>query len=117
MGHRIGYIWVTDELHVGRTWITEWVIRRLFKDTSHIGHGLGYKYIINELHIGPTLIHNGNGSRMSHVLVKLTTFLIFSKLINLLSRHNPATLRKRKMNVIFDQSEESNPVVSLTTLL
>ncbi len=51
------------------------------------------------------------GSYMSHTVVTLsnTTFLIFSKLTNLWPRNN--------FNVIFDQSEEINPVVSLTTIL
>ncbi len=47
---------------------------------------------------------------MSCTLITLsnTTFLIFSKHINLWLRHNLATLRIRKMNVIFNQWEERN---------
>ncbi len=60
-----------------------------------------------------------NGLHMSHMLVTLSDiiFLIFfSKLTNLRLRHNSVTLRIQKMIVIFDQLEELNPVVSLTTL-
>ncbi len=64
---------------------------------------------------------SGDGSQMGHILVTLsnTTVLIFFKLTSLLPRHNPATLRIRKMSLIFDQSEEGNPadpVVSLVTV-
>ncbi len=42
-----------------------------------------------------------------------TTFhIFFSQPTNLRPCDNSATLRKRKINVISDQSEESNPVVS-----
>ncbi len=68
-----------------------------------------------------TSLHMGlrwvtNGSCMCHTLVSLpnTTFLIFFlKLNKLWPRHYSTTLQTRKMNVIFDQSEGSNPVVSL----
>ncbi len=61
-----------------------------------------------------------NGLRTGHTLVTFsnTAFLIFfSKLINLWPHPNLATLWIRQMNVIFNQSEGSNPLVSLKTLL
>ncbi len=62
-----------------------------------------------------TLISDAwGGSETSPVIIeKSTTF----ENPNLCPRHNLATFRIRKINVNFYQSEESNPVVSLTTLL
>ncbi len=74
-------------------WIIGWVVDESYK---------GIKWVTN-------------GSHMSHTLVILlnTTFhIFFSKLTNLWPRHNLATLRIRKMNIIFYQLEESNLVVS-----
>ncbi len=106
MGHGLRYKWMIDKSHVGQTlvhmslrWITGWVIDGSHKCVSWVT----------------------NGSRMStdESLIGCTsnTFLIFSKLTHLWPSHNLATLRIREINIIFHQSEESNPVVSLTTLL
>ncbi len=54
---------------------------------------------------------------MSHTLVTNTSFDFLLKLINLWAGHNLATIRIWKMNVIFVQSLESNPVLSLSTIL
>ncbi len=79
---------------MGFRWITGWVMHE-----SYMGHT--------------------RESQFSHTLVTFSnaTFLIFSKLVNLWLCHNLATLRIRKMNIVFDQSEESNPVLFLTSLL
>ncbi len=111
MSHR----WVTNKSHMGLT----------------MGHGLGYRCIIVGSHIvtfGSQMYHRWitgwviYWSQMSH---KWVTYWLFFRIKHFLScspnipvtRHNPATLRIRQMNVIFDQSGESNTVVSSTALL
>ncbi len=113
MSH-IGHIWIKDvsqdrlqRLQIGQRWIT-YGSRSCVTDGSYISH----------MWVKHCFLWVSNESQMNHTLIKLSniTFLIFfSKLINFWPRHNFATLWVRKMNVIFDQSEESNPVVSLTT--
>ncbi len=115
-----------DRLHIGQRWIThEWLVVLQIDHTwvtcgqtlLHIGLRWTMEWVINGL-MGLRWVTNG--SHKNHTLDTLsnTTFLIFfSTLINLWPRHNFATIRKRKMNVIFDQSEESKLVVSLSTLL
>ncbi len=145
MSHRMGYRLVMDEFHRDHIWVKdEWhvghrICYRCVKGESHMSHGFRYKWVIRESHVGQTLFHIGlswitgwiidgsymglrwviSRSHMSHALVTLSnaTYLNFSKLINLWPRHILATLHMRKVNVIFDQLQGSNPVVSLSTLL
>ncbi len=97
-------------------WVTGCVTDGSYK--SHVCQTLlhmGLKWIKGGLYMGVRWVTNG--SHITHTLVALsnTTFLIFfSKLTNLWIRHNLATLRIQKINIIFDQSAESNTVVSLT---
>ncbi len=80
---------------------------------------MNYKWVADKSHMSYTLLHMSfwvtNGSYMSHTLVILsnTTFLIFSKLTELRPHHNPATLQIWKINIIFNQLEKSNLVLSL----
>ncbi len=85
---------------------------------SQIRHGMGYKWIV----LVVRWVINGSlyEPQLSHMLVTLsntTFFIFFSKLTNLWPCHNLTILRTWKMHLIFNQLEESNPVVSLTTLL
>ncbi len=104
------------KLQMDHTWVTfrSTIVTYGFK----MNHTVGCLWIV----YGSRMSHKWvtYESLISHTLVTLlnTTFLIFfSKLINLWSCHNPATLRIRKMNLIFDQTNEIYPGVSLATLL
>ncbi len=79
---------------------------------------MGYSWVIDESYMSLRWVTNV--SHMSHTLITLsnTIFLIFFfQLINVWPRLYLATLRICKMVIIFGQSEESNLVVRLTTLL
>ncbi len=100
----ISHIRVTNGLHMGRTGVQN-------------GLQMGERWIICgswvRLQMGHSLLHMVlkyviNMSHMSHTLVKLpnTTFLIFSKLNHFWIYHKSVTFRIRKINVVFDQSED-----------
>ncbi len=119
MGHRTSYRLVTHESRMGRGRIT---------DESYMSHAaetlllMGIRWIMGSvkdgLYMGLRWVTYESQTSLTLIILSNTTFLtLFSKLTNLWPLHNCATLRIRKMNVIFDQSEESNSVVSLTTLL
>ncbi len=129
-GHRL----ITDRLHTGHWQITDrshmshiWVI-----DALHMGYRCViyesqrvHRWITNELHSSYRCVtwglHMGHTwvtceSDIGHRCVSLlrTTFTQFLFEINhLWPHHNRATLQIWKKNLIFQKSEEGNPVVSL----
>ncbi len=111
-----------------------YMIHRWINDGSRMYHSMGYKWIIGESQIGHiwvTLSYRWvtYGSHMvtygsqesqkwvtyeSSVTLLNTTFHI-SKFTKLWPGHNFATFRIRKINLIFEQSEESNPVAFIVS--
>ncbi len=129
MCHAVVYGWVTDEFQIGHichTWVTRWV-----RDGWQMNHIGVVGWVTDESYMSHTRVLDGlqmnhglvtDESKMglrwvtkNHRLVRLSNI----KLTNLwpCQPSHLATFRTWKMKVIFDQSEESNTVVSLTTLL
>ncbi len=118
----MGHTWVLDRLQMNYIWATGYTADRSWINYMRVKHCCIWVPDHVMVTDGSSMVVRWvtNGSHMSLTLVALsnTTFLIFFfKLINLWPCHNLTILRIWKMNAIFNQSEESNPVVSLITLL
>ncbi len=137
----MGHIWVMKWVIIGHRWVSDRYESQMGRrmgckcvgDESLLGHELGSRWVINESHIrshnvayefqmnrGMSYI---DGWQMGHGWV---THWVYFRIHHFSSSPNApisdsvttfATLRIRKLHVIFDQSEEGNPVVSFPSLL
>ncbi len=115
--HGLLYRWIIDESHMGVTdcVIDESHVRQTLLHESQMRLWMGYKWIVSGSQISHKCVMHESQMRHTWLPFRIQQFPLSSP--NLPFPDPVATLQLRKIIVIFDQSEESNPILSLTTFL